>query len=592
MLVIAFGISMFLSAALLFLVEPMIAKMMLPMLGGTPAVWNTCLVFFQAMLLLGYLYAHGVLKWLGRWSQMTLHLALAALPLLLVGFVPPHLPEGWIPPDRSSPIPWILAILLVSIGLPFFALSSNTPIMQRWFSDSGHPQAADPYFLYGASNAGSLAGLLAYPLLLEPLMRLGNQSRLWSYGYTSFVVMTAACAALVWSRHSPNPDLAPVEAVRSFSDHRWRQHLRWIALAFVPSSLMLGVTTALTTDVPAIPLIWVLPLALYLASFVLVFAKRPLVSHQWLIRRLPFLTVAGLIPGISQTKFPLLVFLFLYPLLLWTVAMVCHGELARNRPQVSRLTEFYLWISAGGVLGGIFNSLIAPVVFRSVLEFPLILILAALLRPPIDVKPLLGAKAVWARRNDWLLPMALCLCMVTVMLGLAHAGIKPGRPLTILIFGFSAVWCLSFGKRPLRFALGLAAMLVASWFYVGPFGHTLTTQRSFFGVLRVTNDSNGRLRYLIHGGTIHGIQSLDRSSTKPRASRLLLKKRAGCRYLPGCAKQNATWRLGYCRIGRGRNGLLPPTWTDTGLLRNRSFSGQDCRKSELLHFSRTVRSPG
>jgi len=272
---------------------------------------------------------------------------------------------------------------------------------------------------------------------------------------------------------------------------------------------MLGVTTALTTDVPAIPLIWVLPLALYLASFVLVFARRPLVSHQWLIRRLPFLTVAGLIPGISQTKFPLPVFLLLYLLLLWTVAMVCHGELARNRPQVSRLTEFYLWISAGGVLGGIFNSLIAPVVFRSVLEFPLILILAALLRPPIDVKPLLGAKAVWARRNDWLLPMALCLCMVTVMLGLAHAGIKPGRPLTILIFGFSAVWCLSFGKRPLRFALGLAAMLVASWFYVGPFGHTLTTQRSFFGVLRVTNDSNGRLRYLIHGGTIHGIQSLD-----------------------------------------------------------------------------------
>ena len=253
MLVIAFGISMFLSAALLFLVEPMIAKMMLPMLGGTPAVWNTCLVFFQAMLLLGYLYAHGVMKWLGRRPQMTLHLALAAFPLLLVGFVPPHLPEGSIPPDISSPIPWILAMLLVSVGLPFFVLSSNTPIMQRWFADSGHPQAADPYFLYGASNAGSLAGLLAYPLLLEPLMRLGNQSRLWSYGYTLFVVLTGACAALVWSRHSPNSDLAAVEAVRSFSDHRWRQRLRWIALAFVPSSLMLGVTTALTTDVPAIP---------------------------------------------------------------------------------------------------------------------------------------------------------------------------------------------------------------------------------------------------------------------------------------------------------------------------------------------------
>jgi hypothetical protein len=514
MLVIVFSASMFLSAALLFLVEPMIAKMMLPMLGGTPAVWNTCLVFFQAMLLAGYLYAHAGMKWLGRKTQIILHGILALAPLVWIGLLPLHLPLGWEPPIQSSPVPWILAILLVSVGLPFFALASNTPIMQRWFADSGHPQAADPYFLYAASNAGSLAGLLIYPLLLEPRLRLSAQSRLWTYGYILFLAMTAACAILVWNRAAASTLVPDADCEEMAWNGIWRERLRWIALAFVPSSLMLGITAALTTDMPAIPLIWVLPLALYLISFVLVFCKRPPISHEWLIRRLPFLSLAALIPVISQTRFPLIVFLLLNLFLLLAVAMVCHGELARSRPRLRRLTEFYLWISVGGVLGGIFNSLIAPLVFHSVLEFPLVLIFAALLRPPIDVKPLTGPKAVWARRNDLLMPLALGACMLTVILGLAHMGIQPGRPLTILIFGYSAVWCLSFGKRPLRFAAGLGAMLLASSFYVGPFGRVLATERSFFGVLRVSNDFGGQYRILIHGATIHGIQSLDQARSR------------------------------------------------------------------------------
>jgi hypothetical protein len=510
MLLIVFTFSMFASASLLFLVEPMIAKMLLPLLGGTPAVWNTCMVFFQIMLLAGYFYAYVAMKWLSRRTQIVVHLSIVLLPLL-VSALPLHLPQGWEPPTQNTPVFWLLGLLAVSVGLPFFVLSSSTPVLQRWFGDSDDKQAADPYFLYAASNVGSLAGLMAYPFLLEPLLRLSEQSRLWKSGYIVFVAMTFACAALVWNSKT-RPAVVHVEqAETSSAKSIWRERLRWIALAFVPSSLMIGVTTALTTDVPAIPLFWVLPLALYLISFIFVFAKRQLISQNWLIRRMPFLILAALVPVVTQTKLPLAVLLTLYLLVLFVVALVCHGELARTRPAVNRLTEFYLWISVGGVIGGIFNSLIAPLVFHSVLEFPLVLIAAALLRPPIDVKALTGTALVWAKRKDWLLPLALGLCMLTVILGVARLGYKPSRPLNILLFGYAMLWCLSFGKRPMRFAAGVAALFFASTFYPGSFGHILHTERSFYGVSRVTNDVDGRFRYLFHGGTIHGIQSLDQA---------------------------------------------------------------------------------
>jgi hypothetical protein len=507
MLLTVFTISMFVSAALLFLVEPMMAKMALPLLGGTPAVWNTCLVFFQATLLAGYLYAYAATRWLRRRAQIVLHLALALTPLAVL---PLRIPNGWEPPTQSSPVLWILAMLAVAVGLPFFLLSSSTPMLQRWFSQSGHRQAGDPYFLYAASNAGSLLGLLAYPLLLEPTLRLSVQSHLWSSAYLVFLALTIACGALVWRVHKGYTvaHVIPAEEAGQ-TGHAWPQRLRWIALAFVPSSLMMGVTTALTTDIPAIPLLWVLPLALYLLSFVLVFARRPPLSHQWLIRRLPLLILCALYPTISKSKLPLLLLILLYLLTLFAVALVCHGELARGRPKISRLTEFYLWISFGGVLGGIFNSLVAPVIFSSVVEFPLVLIFAALLRPPIDQKQETPARTARFQRNDWLLPAALGLCMVAVIGGLLHFGLRPGRSLNILIFGYSMLWCFSFARRPLRFAAGLAVLVAASSLYTGNFGQILHTERSFFGVLRVANDLTGRYRELFHGDILHGIQSLD-----------------------------------------------------------------------------------
>jgi hypothetical protein len=211
---------------------------------------------------------------------------------------------------------------------------------------------------------------------------------------------------------------------------------------------------------------------------------------------------------------PLPILFLVYLLALFAVALVCHGELARTRPPVGRLTEFYLLISLGGVLGGIFNSLLAPVIFRSLVEFPLALIFAALLRPPIDQVPQTPAKTAKARRNDLLLPLALGVTMASLVLALDHFGLKPSPPLIILLFGYSMVWCLSFGKRPLRFALGLAALVVASSLYAGAYGRFLLKERNFFGVSRVANDQNGKLRYLFHGAIVHGIQNLDPAKSR------------------------------------------------------------------------------
>ncbi len=280
-----------------------------------------------------------------------------------------------------------------------------------------------------------------------------------------------------------------------------------MALAFVPSSLMLGVTTALTTDIPAIPLFWVLPLALYLLSFVLVFARKPLLSHLWLSRRLPCLILAAAIPVVLKGALPLMVLLLIDLLTLFAVALVCHGEVARSRPATQHLTEFYLWVSVGGVLGGAFNALLAPVIFSTVMEFPMALVLAAMLCPPIE----------WvedtprARKLDYLLPAALGLAVAIATLELQAKGVAPGRMFNLIIFGPAAICCLRFGARPRRFGLGVAALILASQVYAGPFGHILYSERSFFGVYHVSDDVEKNYRVLFHGSTAHGVQSLDPS---------------------------------------------------------------------------------
>jgi SAM-dependent methyltransferase len=502
---------MFVSAALLFLMEPMFAKMVLPLLGGTAAVWNTSLMFFQTVLLCGYSYAHFSTKLLSRRGQARLHLVVLIAALLTLPF---RVPAGWAPPARHNPVVWLLLVLAVAVGAPFFALSASTPLLQRWFSHSAHPSASDPYFLYAASNAGSLLGLLAYPLLLEPALGLSAQTRLWASWYRLLVLLVVVCAALVWRvsdtadsfvGEPPLNDAGQDSAGEYRDDLDLRRRARWVVLAFVPSSLMLGVTSELTTDVPPIPLIWVLPLSLYLLSFILVFAPRPLLAHRWLVRRLPFLILAASIPVLTKTYLSLIAVMPIDLVTLFVAAMVCHGELWRKRPSARRLTEFYLWVSVGGVLGGVFNAIIAPLVFHSLVEFPIALVLAAALRPPIDIVE----DSPRARKLDYLLPVALGVGVAMLILALEAEGLKAGLTMNVMIFGISAVWCLSFGRRPRRFALGLAALMLASGVYTGHFGHVLSTERSFFGVYRIANEDANGLRVLFHGGTVHGIQSLD-----------------------------------------------------------------------------------
>ncbi|MGB9147750.1 MAG: fused MFS/spermidine synthase [Acidobacteriaceae bacterium] len=513
LLLLVFAVSMFAGAGLLFVVEPMLAKMALPLFGGAPSVWNAALVFYQAMLLAGYLYAWAAAKWLGRRTQIVVHLCVALLCLMAL---PPRIPHGWEPPATGDPVWSLLGILAVAVGLPFFFLSSSTPMLQRWFAHSAHRSANDPYFLYSASNAGSLIGLLGYPFLIEPTLRLGTQSRWWGYGYAVFVGLTLVCGALIW-RANPAAPASATEEPEPAEDHvPVPRRLRWIALAFVPSSLMMGVTTGLTTDVPAIPLLWVIPLAVYLLSFIFVFARRPLISHQWLVRRLPLLLLLTLLPAISKVQLPFSVLFPLYLITLFAVAMVCHGELARSRPAARHLNEFYLWISLGGVLGGVFNALLAPVLFSTVLELPLALIFAAFLRPAPapDSEKAAGGK----RRNDWLLPALLGLTMAAVIEIVLHRAdrrvIAMRAVIYILVFGYSMLWCLSFGRRPRRFALGMVALLLASSLYQGPYGAPLFRKRNFFGVLRVVNDPAGKFRYLFFGAIVHGIQNLDPAKSR------------------------------------------------------------------------------
>src|SRR5829696_7752319 len=289
-----FSATIFISAALLFLIEPMFAKFVLPTFGGSPAVWTGALMFFQAALLASYLYVHATTNWLGSRRQAVLHLVVVLLPLLVL---PVAVPAGeWAPGAESNPLLYLLGLLFVSIGLPFFAIAATNPLIQRWLSDTDHPAARDPYFLYRASNLGSVIGLLGYPLVVEREFTLSNQGLWWSVGYGLLVVLVFASAVMLWrSEPAPAQEEEEVESLsgdpvsgggspltadpsleapagRLSGRPTWLRRARWVGLTFVPSSLMLGVTAFITTDISPVPLLWVIPLSLYLFSFVIVFS--------------------------------------------------------------------------------------------------------------------------------------------------------------------------------------------------------------------------------------------------------------------------------------------------------------------------------
>jgi hypothetical protein len=341
-----YGTTLFVSALLVFSVQPMFAKMVLPRLGGSSGVWNTAMVFFQAALLAGYAYAHATTRLFQPRIQVLLH---GAILLVAVVVLPVGMAAGWTAPGEHDPILWLLGLMAASVGLPFFAIAATAPLMQRWFAYSEHNAASDPYFLYGSSNLGSLLALLGYPLVIEPLLKLEEQSWAWTWGYGLLLLLIAGCSLPLW-RHGLRAvvEVLPRHAADRAEPIAWTRRLHWMLLAFAPSSLLLGVTTQITADVAAAPFLWVIPLALYLATFVLVFARRPVLKHLWVVRAQPVI----LVPFAIILAFEITAWWFslaLYLSVFFVTAMVCHGELAKRRPGTSHLTEFYLWMSIGGV---------------------------------------------------------------------------------------------------------------------------------------------------------------------------------------------------------------------------------------------------
>jgi SAM-dependent methyltransferase len=502
-MLVLYGITIFFGAALLFIVQPMVGRMVLPLLGGSPSVWNTTMVFYQTTLLAGYAYAHFSTRWLGVRRQAAFHAALLLLPIITL---PIAIPQGWTPPTAHNPIPWLLALLAVTIGLPFFVVSATSPLLQRWFSAGSHRDAADPYFLYAASNCGSLLALISYPVLIEPHLRLTEQSRWWTISYGAMAALTAICGLWVWRTvRIPNTVESPVaetSVIASVEQLTARRRWRWVVLAFVPCSLMLSVTTYITSEVAPIPLLWVIPLGIYLLAFTLAFARRRILPHRWMARAMPVAVAAVVITLVARVLHPIALSLALHLACLFIVSMVCLGELANDRPSANHLTEFYLWLSVGGVLGGMFNAMLAPLIFSTIVEYPLTLVLACLLMPYE------GAKATPQQRVlDLALPVVIGLVAANLLQLLRGVTVWSMSVNTALMYGVPTILCLAFLRRPLRFALSVAAVLVACSMVPGyQMDPTLCVERNFFGIHRVSLDPTGSYHWLSHGNTLHGIQ--------------------------------------------------------------------------------------
>lgn len=502
----AFAVAVFTSASLVFVVQPMTTKLVLPLLGGSPSVWNTAMVFFQAALLAGYLYAHLLQRIPSIRLQATIHLSLLAAAAL---FLPLSITQALGDPDPSAPIGWLLGALALSVGAPFAVLSATAPLLQAWYARvrAGRPDGANPYVLYAASNLGSFLALLAYPALIEPLASLSGQRWGWTVGYGVFAAILVGLLTLM-------PRTGGVVQARPTKERSplipWRRKAVLVLLAAAPSSLMLGVTTHLSTDVASAPFLWVAPLALYLLTFVIAFQAKPWIPLSiTLLAQATFTVMIAALVGMTTGQW--LTLLGLHLLGFFFTALMCHQQMAARRPAPDRLTEFYLLLSLGGVLGGAFTALIAPVVFETVLEYPLVMVLVCLARPWLGDRP--------TKRTVWLMTAGLMLAAFVPLLfemlrydpPLRAAFSDFGLTTTAqIILGVAALCAFLIRDRALMFTAVVAAMTLSAH-YIGRGYDWSLTERSFFGVMRVAATADpkmgGDIHVLMHGTTLHGAQA-------------------------------------------------------------------------------------
>jgi hypothetical protein len=513
LVLIVYTAAIFVSALLLFSVQPLFTKMVLPRLGGSPAVWSVAMVFFQSLLLGGYAYAHFLMKLRNRVLPVAVHLVVLVVALLTL---PLSIAVGWGEPPTSGYAFWLLGLFAVSIGLPFFALAANNPLLQAWFVRTGHPSGPDPYFLYASSNIGSFLALLSYPVLLEPMFTLRTQNLIWTGGYGLLIVLIAACGALLL-RSPANAAILnmPVDDPDAPAPS-WMLRARWIFLAAVPSGLLIAVTAHISTDVAAAPLLWVLPLSLYLLTWVLVFQSRPLLPHKWMLLAQP-LAIAGVIillaVGGEQN---LLLTLGGHQLCFFVIAMACHGELARTRPAAKYLTGFYVALSFGGMVGGLFAGLIAPFTFSWVAEYPILLALAALCRPP-------GGAERLPRWSSWYWPFLAVLAVVLIApsysTGKVFGWLDDHRVWLIGAIGvLSALLALGLNANRWKIFATVVVALVVLRAYPSDDGR-VETVRSFFGVHKIVVTANGQYHVLMHGTTIHGAEKFRNDDGSPTTGR-------------------------------------------------------------------------
>jgi hypothetical protein len=502
-LIVLFAGTLFISASLMFVLQPLFGKLLLPLLGGSPAVWNTCMVFYQSILFLGYLYAHNISTRFGQHRQIRIHAAIILISFLAL---PVALPENTAPPTDSDPTFWLLWTLFLAIGLPYFVVSTTAPLVQKWFANIGHHTSHDPYYLYAASNTGSLIALLSYPFLLEPAIGLANQKAYWSIGYMILCMLIAGCAFVLWKTRQ-NTVVVQDSSFKENNLSLYRK-LHWMALAFVPSSLLLGLTNFISTDIASVPLLWIIPLTLYLLSFVIVFSKWNDKIHPMMVKLQPFVLLPFIAYAfINPADLPYWAYLCLHLLAFFFAVMVCHGELAKNRPHTQYLTTYYLIMSFAGMLGGMFNTFVAPFIFNGIYEYPIMIVAALLLRP--------GGVVSF---NKGLLLQIIAPALLVITGFILYTSVNDLlQYFDVIVISLIALTLLTYLLRgqPVAFALMTGAIIILALGLHGLSSHTLYQERTFFGVLAVresvlTDERNQPEKYheLFHGTTKHGAQRL------------------------------------------------------------------------------------